>query len=368
MVYTGLGGLARYINTNSFTIMGLQSSDLILVERTDGNTGIGTLYKETFGNRANIDSSDLIVIERADGNTGIGTKYKCTYSNFSSANSTDLILVERTDGNTGIGTLYKETKSNWSFGAFADIHSANYMVTLGTLLYGETGNNSKPYSVVEVQAEFSSNATVGDGTLYIGFRNSATTSFYGDLPIAGIQILQSNGTTIRNPGSGSAGYCWNFAISNDRSEWWTTRATITSKTASPETGGGGSPDPVYYTIGTTPTARRFSYTIVGTTSANVGALRGIPSATYTGDDSTTSILPVGTANVSQSGSSSDGYVFSECSGSSTGNLTWLSAAFTVSDLENGDRIRICYFGGANGATSSNGLQTTDSLYVRYIED
>ncbi len=343
--------------------MGLQSSDLILVERSN------TLYKETYGNKANIDSSDLLLVERTDGNTGIGTKYKCTYSNFSSANSTDLILVERTDGNTGIGTLYKETKSNWAFAAYADIHSANYMVTLGTLLYGEDSNNSKPYSVVEVQAEFSSSATVGNGTLYIGFRNSATTSFYGDLPIAGIQILESDGTTIRNPQPGvEYGYCWNFANSADRSEWWTTRATITSKTASPEQGGGASPDPVYYTIGTTPTARRFSYTISGTTSANVGAARGIPSATYTGNDTTTSILPVGTANVSQSGSSSDGYVFSECSGSSTGNLTWLSTGFTVSTVENGDRIRICYFGGGNGATSSNGLQTTDSLYLRYIED
>ena len=67
------------------------------------------------------------------------------------------------------------------------------------------------YSVVEVQAEFSSSATVGDGALYIGFRNSASTTFYGDLPIAGIQILKSNGTTIENPypDFGTCGCCWN---------------------------------------------------------------------------------------------------------------------------------------------------------------
>jgi hypothetical protein len=349
--------------------MGLQSSDLILVERSN------TLYKETYGNRANIDSSDLIVVERTDGNTGIGTKYKCTYSNFSSANSTDLILVERTDGNTGIGTLYKETKSNWDFSAYADIHSANYMVTLGTLLYDQGEDSSNPYSVVEVQAEFSSSATVGDGTLYIGFRNSAGEGgtsgypYYGDLPIAGIQILRANGTTIVNPQPGvESGYCWNFANSGDRSEWWTTRATITSKTASPEQGGGANPNPVYYTVGTSPTARRFSYTTSGTGSQEVGAARGISSSTYTGDDDTTTILAVGTANISQSGSSSDGYFFTECSGMSTGNLTWLSTGFTVSDLQNGDRIRICYFGGGNGPDAAKGLQTTDSLYVRYIED
>ena len=347
--------------------MGLQSSDLILVER---GAGAGAaLYKETYGNKANIDSSDLILVGRTDGNTGIGTVYKCTYANFSSAQNTDLILVEAnstTDGRV-VGNLYKETKSAWDFSANTDIHSANYMVTLGTLLYGKGDDSDNPYSVVEIQAEFSSSATVGEGTLHIGFRNSAGEGgtsgypYYGDLPIAAVQILQSNGTTIRNPGAGvfEDGYTWNFADAYDA--WYTSQDTITSKTASPAAVS-------YYSIGTSATAKRFSYTIVGTSSVDVGADLGIPSATYTGDDSTTSILPVGTANVSQSGSSSDGYVFSECSGSSTGNLTWLSAAFTVSDLENGDRIRICYFGGGNGATSSNGLQTTDSLYVRYIED
>ena len=53
---------------------------------------------------------------------------------------------------------------------------------------------------------------------------------------------------------------------------------------------------------------------------------------------------------------------------STGNLTWLSTGFTVTSLENGDRIRICYYGGGNGPDAARGLQTTDSLYVRYIED
>ena len=53
----------------------------------------------------------------------------------------------------------------------------------------------------------------------------------------------------------------------------------------------------------------------------------------------------------------------------TGNLTWLKYdGNAMNVLQNGDRIRICYFGGGNGANSSNGLQTTNSLYLRYIED
>ena len=329
--------------------MGLQSSDLILVERSN------VLYKETYGNRANIDSSDLLLVDRG------GTLYKCAYSDWPNANNTDLILVERGFG--AGAAMYKETKANWPTSSNADIHSANYMVTLGTLLYGQSSNNGNNYSVVEVQAEFSSSATVGDGYLYIGFRNSATTKYYGDLPIAGIQILRANGTTIVNPQPDvEFGYCWNFAISSNREEWITTRDTITSNTASPAT-------PVYYTIGTSATARRFSSTTTGTGSSYVGAARGISSSTYTGNDDTTTILAVGTANISQSGSSSDGYIFTETSGMDTGNLTWLKYdGNAMNVLQNGDRIRICYFGGGNGANSSNGLQTTNSLYLRYIED
>ena len=53
--------------------MGLSSSDILLVERG------GACYKETFGNRANIDSTDLLLVERA------GALYKCTYSDWNGA-------------------------------------------------------------------------------------------------------------------------------------------------------------------------------------------------------------------------------------------------------------------------------------------
>ena len=347
--------------------MGLQDSDIILVER--GNT----LYRETFGNRANIDSSDLLLVEATStaGGRVVGQLYRCTYANWANANDTDLILVEANSTTNGrvVGQLYKETKSNWPTTSNVDIHSANYMVTLGTLLYNQGDDSDNPYSVVEVHAEFSSSATVGQGTLHIGFRNSAGEGgtagypYYGDLPIAAVQILQSNGTTIRNPGPGvfEDGYTWNFA--DAYGAWYTSIDTITSKTASPAAVS-------YYSIGTSATAKRFSFTSSGTVSAQVGAAQGIPKTgtpKYTNDDATTSILPVGTANVTQSTSSTNGYIFTECSGMSTGDLTWL-ACESMTGLQNGDRIRICYYGGGNGPDAARGLQTTDSLYVRYIED
>jgi len=340
--------------------MGLQSSDLILVERSN------TIYKETYGNRANIDSSDLLLVERSN------TLYKCTYADWANANSSDLILVERSN------TIYKETKSNWPTTSNVDIHSANHMITLGTLLYGQGDDSTNPYSVVEVQMEVSSSASYADGAIYIGFRNTASTAYYGDLPIAAVQILESDGSTVRVTDWHDC--TWNFALGLTQAgyaDWATTRYEDTLE-SNPENASGG-----YYAcpsncIDDSKTKWRFSFTDDGTTSTNVGAAKGIPSTSYgggpayTGNPSTTSILPVGTANVSQtspshSSYSTDGYLFSECSGTSTDDVTWLLLDFT-GNIYNGDRIRICYFGGGNGATSSNGLQTTNSLYLRFIEE
>ena len=72
------------------------------------------------------------------------------------------------------------------------------MVTLGTLTYNVAGNNTTNFSVVETQVEVSSSSSNAKGNLFIGFRNSAPTSWMGDLPIAAVQVLHSNGTTFRD--------------------------------------------------------------------------------------------------------------------------------------------------------------------------
>ena len=283
-------GKLKYLtfsDLDSFTIMGLQSSDLILVERSN------TIYKETYGNRANIDSSDLLLVERSN------TLYKCTYADWANANSSDLILVERSN------TLYKETKSNWPTSSNIDIHSANHMITLGTLLYDEGEDSTNPYSVVEVQMEVSSSASYADGDLFIGFRNTAPTAWQGDFPIAAVQILQSDGSTVRVTDWHDC--TWNFALGNTQAgyaDWATTRYEDTLE-SNPENASGGYYGCPSNCIDDSKTKWRFSFTDDGTTSSYVGAAKGIPSVSYgggpayTGNPSTTSILPVGTANVAK---------------------------------------------------------------------
>ena len=359
------------------------ASDLLLIERPsatlNGAATLGDTSLTVDAIPAALPSATVLVFDGVTGDAEFTLTSSASAGATTLTGSGGLKGSSVADGVAG-GVLYKATKTVWdNFPTLANIYSANYAINSLTTLYGQIKNNTNPYSVVEVQANISSSTGVVRGKLYIGFHNTASTTFYGDLPIAGVQILQPNGTVIRNPQPGvEYGYCWNFAIAGDRSDWWTTdssqtgESVITSTTATPAsdpvTG-----DPGYYTIGSTPSSgvRKFS-SILSTTSSgssNVGARRGIPSSIYTGDDSTTSILPVGSANVAQSGTSgTDGYIFSECSGgTSAGAVTWLQSAGSL-DLYNGDRIRICYFGGGNGRTSSNGLQPNGSLYIRFIAD
>jgi len=352
--------------------MGLQSSDIILVERSS------TLYRETYGNRANIDSSDLLLVDRG------GTLYKCAYSDWPNANSTDLILVER--GGSGGYEIYNETQSNWAFpAANVDIHSANYAVPSSklTFSYGNTGNDTTNFSVFEVQVEVTDSGNSSTGHLYIGVRNTAGEGatagypYYGDLPIGAVQVLESDGATFLQDDY-IDGYDWNFALGNVASgymEWLTTDSSqggtgvITDEDQNP-----GDPTTgfEFYSLGSnnaTHGERRFSHDTNGTGSSWVGAAKGISTSSYPGDMS--AVLPVGTENISQDGSG--GYVYQECSSTSTGNMVWIkgpeaSNGDAVMTLHNGDRIRICYYGGANGPDAAKGLQTSDCVYLRWHEE
>lgn len=319
--------------------MGLQSSDLLLVERSN------TLYKETFGNRANIDSTDLLLVERSN------TIYKCTYANWSNANSTDLILVERSN------TLYKETKANWDAATTTnqDIYTSNYSPDIVVNYTSATADSTANFNVLSLQVAVTGSGSSDTGRLYIGQKNTAPTSWQGDFCIAAVQILQSNGTSYRSGAGYSAGYDWNFGDGNTTygyANWGTTQATITNESSNPWTYS-------YHDIGSSPSARRFAAS-ASTSSSYVGADGGIWSPTgYSGGGG--SILPEGTGNIAQS-SSTTLYLYAECSGSNTGDFFWLeSPEITV---HNGDIIRFCY-GGTNGQSSTTGLQAADTLRFRF---
>ena len=319
--------------------MGLQSSDLLLVERSN------TLYKETFGNRANIDSTDLLLVERSN------TIYKCTYANWSNANSTDLILVERSN------TLYKETKANWDAATTTnqDIYTSNYSPDIVVNYTSATADSTANFNVLSLQVAVTGSGSSEEARLYIGQKNTAPTSWQGDFCIAAVQILQSNGTSFRTGTGYTAGYDWNFGNGNSTygyGDWGTTQAEITNESSNPWTYS-------YHDIGSSSSTRRWA-AVSGTSSSYVGADGGVWSPSgYSGGGG--SILPEGTANIAQSSSTTE-YLFAECSGTDTGDFFWLeSPEITV---HNGDIIRLCY-GGTNGQNSTTGLQAADTLRFRF---
>ena len=319
--------------------MGLQSSDLLLVERSN------TLYKETFGNRANIDSTDLLLVERSN------TIYKCTYANWSNANSTDLILVERSN------TLYKETKANWDAATTTnqDIYTSNYSPNIVVNYTSATADSTANFNVLSLQVAVTGSGSSDTGRLYIGQKNTAPTSWQGDFCIAAVQILQSNGTSFRSGSGYTQGYDWNFGNGNSTygyGDWGTTQAEITNESSNPWTYS-------YHDIGSSSSTRRWA-AVSGTSSSYVGADGGVWSPSgYSGGGG--SILPEGTANIAQSSSTTE-YLFAECSGTDTGDFFWLeSPEITV---HNGDIIRLCY-GGTNGQNSTTGLQAADTLRFRF---
>ena len=335
--------------------MGLITSDILLVERS------GTLYRETFGNRANIDSTDLLLVEATSTTGGrvVGQKYKCTYANWSSANSTDLLLVEAnsTTGGRVVGDLYKETKANWDTATTTgqNIYTSNYSPNIVVNYTSTTSDSTANFNVLSLQVAVTGSGSSDTGRLYIGQKNTAPTSWQGDFCIAAVQILQSNGTSYRSGAGYSAGYDWNFGDGNTTygyANWGTTHATITNESSNPWTYS-------YHSIGSSPSVRRFAAS-ASTSSSYVGADGGVWSPSgYSGGGG--SILPEGTGNIAQS-SSTTLYLFAECSGSNTGDFYWLeSPEITV---YNGDIIRFCY-GGTNGQSSTTGLQAADTLRFRF---
>lgn len=306
--------------------MGLQSSDLLLVERN------GTCYKETFGNRANIESDDLLLVERNN------VKYKCTYSDWNGSSG----------GGSGSAT-HGWGSSNTSISGAIDNDVAS-----------GSGDSTAAYKI------FSQSMTVTGGTsvtgrLYIGMRMRGSTSYYHDWSLAIVQILQSSGNAFRTDSTYTNGYDWNAALVLDAFyhkfgfyDWSTSTGFTHSYTADPSTHS-------YVAISTATNARWSRGTSTG--SSYTGAADGIYSASgYSGGGG--SILPASGTVAQASGIP---FLFTETSGSgySIGTSTiWLrSPEITV---YNGDILRMAYLG-VGGSTSTNGVgrYDDDTIYFRF---
>mgnify|MGYP001226338223 FL=1 len=209
---------------------------------------------------------------------------------------------------------------------------------------GNSNDYDGPYDVGEVQTNFS-----GSGRVYVGVKVTANTTYYNDIPIAGLQIR--TGATLL------ASWIFNTNSGGSGSGWQTYTSEITGSSTqgfpvSPLTASGYT----YVNITTGTGTGNFTWA-TSTGSSNTGAEDGIGD-TYklSGDGGSNTLATVGDAQISQT--SSTYYAYRETSGSTQWSGTVMrSPAYTFSG---GEYIRIIHaVTGPNG----NPMDPDDSLYI-----
>ena len=209
---------------------------------------------------------------------------------------------------------------------------------------GSSSDYNGPYDVGEVQTNFT-----GSGRVYIGVKVTASTTFYNDVPIAGVQVI--SGTTL------VASWIFNTSTGGSGSGWqtYTTQTAAQSTQGFPVTPATAS-GYTYSSMGTSTNVGRFSWS-TGTGSSYTGAADGIGNAyKLTADGGSSTLATVGDAQISQT--SSTYYAYRETSGSTryTGTIM-RSPSYTFSG---GEKIRVIH-----ALTGPTGTQQDpdDTLYV-----
>lgn len=221
---------------------------------------------------------------------------------------------------------------------------SNRFIDSGAYMSNTNADYNGPYDVGEVQTNFS-----GTGRVYIGVKVTASTVYYNDIPIAGVQVL--SGTTLvsswifntPNGGSGSGWQTYTSQISGTSSLGF----PVTPQTASGYT---------YSSMSTTLGTGRFS-TATSTGSPYTGADNGIGD-TYklTADGGSSTIVSVGDAQIAQDNSKY--YAYRETSSSTRySGAVMRSPTYTFSG---GEYIRVIH---ALTGYASSVMDPTDSLYV-----
>ena len=209
---------------------------------------------------------------------------------------------------------------------------------------GNATDYTGPYDVGEVQTDFT-----GSGRVYIGVKITASTQYYNDVPIAGVQII--SGSTL------VASWIFNTSTGGSGSGW----QTYTSQTAAqssqgfpvtPATASGYT----YTTMGTSTNVARFSWA-TGTGSSYTGAADGIGNAyKLSADGGSNTLAPVGNGQISQT--TSTYYAYRETSGSTIDSGAIMrSPTYTFSG---GEYIRVIHLLAGN---STSQMDPNDTLYV-----
>ena len=233
-------------------------------------------------------------------------------------------------GPTDITTSFYEISNRF-------IDSQSYM--------GSKDDYDGPYDVGEIDTDFT-----GTGRVYIGVKVTSSTTYYNDVPIAGVQII--SGTSLVRS------WIFNSTTGGSGSSWQTAQQQIAGSgtqgfPASPATASGYT----YYAINTSYGTDRFAW--LHSTGSNYTGAQGGISHTYklTADSGSNTLAPVGNGTVSQANTLYR-YAMRETSGSTLYSGTVMrSPTYTFSG---GEYIRVIH--ALTGPTTPQ-MDPNDTLYV-----
>jgi len=275
------------------------------------------------------------------------------YTETGQTESFQIKIINSPDGDgqtlvTSSSVTINDTSTGTPEPSGTDITTSFYEISnrfLDSQVYmGNTADYNGPYDVGEVTTNFS-----GSGRVYIGVKVTASTTFYNDVPIAGVQII--SGSTL------VASWIFNTSTGGSGSGWQTYTAQISGSSTqgfpvSPATASGYT----YVNMSTSAAITRFSWA-TSTGSSYTGAADGIGNAyKLTADGGSDTLATVGDAQISQT--SSTYYAYRETSGSTLwSGAVMRSPAYTFSG---GEKIRVIH--ALTGPTSSQ-MDPDDTLYV-----
>jgi len=223
-----------------------------------------------------------------------------------------------------------------SFGT--DIRSAFYEISNRVIYLSGVGDYTGAYDVGEIQQAYSGSARV-----YIALKCTTSTTYYNDICIAAVQVLNSSNVIQQT---------WNFSSSSNNS-WQTTTSAINANNSS-----------LLSSYLTPSQAAAYSYSSMSTTN-NINRI-GIATSTgsYTTGmadgiaNSTTTAYSVGNSQVSQS--SGTYYFYREVSGAS--RYSHAVARSPSYSFSSGDKIRVVH-AVTTPTSQSSSININDSIWI-----
>ena len=319
----------------------INEGDSVTFTITDSNSSqTGTLYYtlESQTGGITVDDFSTAISGAISMSNGSATLVMNTAVNDNTEGTENFRVIIRT-GSTS-GTIVGNSSYVSIANVIPDLTNDIVSVPINVIYTSTSADYTGAFDVVDVNVP---SGYSGTARIFMGLRVTASTTYYNDICIAGIQVLNSAGSSLLDD------YIFYTSTGGTGSGW----VTLGSQYADNITRSSLSTGPTYG-ISTSTSTSRWSWAS-GTGSVTTGAADGI-SSTYT-----TTILPsAGNGVVAQT---PNYYAYRETSGSTRFTTAWAKSPSRT--WSGGEIIRICYHFSTNSGQSGV-VDPNDSIRITLI--